>query len=96
MFLHIFKIMNSNFWKEISNQINLAIKEKKLKGREVAKKAWIAVTYVSEIRRGNRVPSLEKLNDICNAIWIEIHELFTKIYLEQKKENQWENYEEIK
>ncbi len=34
--------MNSNFWKEISNQIDRAIKEKKLKGREVAKKAWIA------------------------------------------------------
>ena len=85
--------MNSNFWKEISNQIDSAIKEKKLKGREVAKKAWIAVTYVSEIRRGNRVPSLEKLNDICNAIWIEIHELFTKIYLKQLKESQWNNYE---
>ena len=88
--------MISNFWKEISNQIDLAMKERKLKGRVVAKKAWITETYISEIKLGNRTPSLEKLNDICNAIWIEIHELFTKIYLEQWGETKSYNYEEIK
>ncbi len=88
--------MNSNFWKEISNQIDFAMKERKLKGRVVAKKAWITETYISEIKLGNRTPAIDTLNNVCNAIWIDIHVLFTKIYLEQWGGTKSYNYEEIK
>lgn len=88
--------MNSNLWKEIWDNIKEVMKSRKLKGSHIAIKAWITKSYISEIIHGNRIPSIETLHDVCNAIWIDIHVLFTKIYLEQWKKTQGDNYEEIK
>lgn len=88
--------MNSDLWKVIWNKINDVMKNRKLKSRHVAIKAWISKSYISEIIHGNRTPSIETLYDVCDAIWIDIHVLFTKIYLEQWKETQGDNYEKIK
>ena len=88
--------MNSNLWKDIWNKLNEVMNNRKLKGSHIAVKAWITKSYISEITHGNRVPSIETLNDVCDAIWIDIHVLFTKIYLEQWKKTQGDNYEIIK
>ncbi|WP_367618009.1 helix-turn-helix domain-containing protein [Weizmannia agrestimuris] len=49
---------------------------KGLRGNEVAKKAFISQSYLSDIENGRTTPSLDKLSTICDALEISLAELF--------------------
>ncbi|KYC77538.1 MULTISPECIES: helix-turn-helix domain-containing protein [Heyndrickxia] len=49
---------------------------KGLRGNEVAKKAFISQSYLSDIENGRTTPSLDKLSTICDALEISLAEFF--------------------
>ena len=43
---------------------------------ELAEKADISMNFLSEIERGNKWPSSENLQNLANALGVEVYELF--------------------
>lgn len=63
--------------KEIGAKLKKIRDDKGLSIREVAEKIDVHFTYISKIENG-KVPSLEKLNKLCDLYGIKISSLFGK------------------
>ncbi|SRR5690606_9230015 len=46
---------------------------------ELAKKAYISQSYLSDIEKGRTAPSLDKLSSICEALGISLSEFFGEV-----------------
>jgi len=46
---------------------------------ELANKAFISQSYLSDIEKGRTAPSLDKLNIICDTLGISLSEFFGKV-----------------
>ncbi|PCJ19314.1 MAG: transcriptional regulator [Candidatus Cloacimonadota bacterium] len=57
-------------------------KDLSLSQKEMANKLGWHQTYISQLEKGYRVPSLENLIDISNALDIELHTILDFRYLE--------------
>lgn len=64
-----------NIGKRVRNLRN----SKGLNVTELANKAFISQSYLSDIETGRTAPSLDKLNIICNTLGISLSEFFGKI-----------------
>ncbi len=49
--------------------------------REVAKSARVSLGYLSEVERGQKEPSSELLNSICDALGISLSSLMSDVAL---------------
>jgi len=52
---------------------------KDLNVTELANKAFISQSYLSDIEKGRTAPSLDKLNIICDTLGISLSEFFGKV-----------------
>jgi XRE family transcriptional regulator of biofilm formation len=66
-----------NLDKEIGLKLKKIRESKGLSVREVAERIDVHFTYISKIERG-QIPSVEKLNKLCNLYGISLPELFGK------------------
>jgi transcriptional regulator with XRE-family HTH domain len=55
---------------------NLRLK-KKFKATDFAKTVGISRVYLNEIERGNKIPTIETLQKICDALQISLSEFFS-------------------
>ncbi|HEX6594167.1 MAG TPA: helix-turn-helix transcriptional regulator [Bacillota bacterium] len=61
---------------DIGKRIRNLRQAKGLNVTQLAKKAYISQTYLSDIETGRTAPSLDKLNIICEALDISLSQFF--------------------
>ncbi len=66
--------------KDIKKAFWLKVKEErqkqKLSQEELAFKAGLHRTYISDIERGNKNISLENIERIANSLWVDLYNIF--------------------
>lgn len=68
--------MSKKLAKRIGNNIKVIRLKKKLTSEKLAYENEISKGYMSDIENGNRLPSLEMLEKIAEALDVDIKELF--------------------
>lgn len=73
----------------INAALGTAIREKRhalgISQEQLAARSNLHRTYVADVERGNRNPSLESIHAIANGLGIQISELFRHIENKQKR-----------
>ncbi len=73
----------------INAALGTAIREKRhalgISQEQLAARSNLHRTYVADVERGNRNPSLESIHAIANGLGIQISELFRHMELKQKR-----------
>ena len=73
----------------INAALGIAIRAKRhalgISQEELAARSNLHRTYVADVERGNRNPSLESIHAIANGLGIQISELFRRIEIQQKR-----------
>lgn len=64
---------------DIGNRIRNLRLAKNLSVTQLAKKAYISQSYLSDIESGRTAPSLDKLNIICETLDISLSEFFGSV-----------------
>ena len=53
--------------------------EKNLRQEDIAERAGLSANYIGMIERGEKVPSLEKFIDICNALQVSADQILADV-----------------
>ena len=73
----------------INAALGIAIRAKRhalgISQEELAARSNLHRTYVADVERGNRNPSLESIHAIANGLGIQISELFRRIENQHKR-----------
>ena len=64
---------------DIGDRIRNLRQSKNLTVTQLAKKAYISQSYLSDIETGRTAPSLDKLNIICDTLEISLSEFFGSV-----------------
>ena len=71
----------------LGQQIKKIRQERKLTQSACSKQALLAKSHLSQIEAGKRVPSLEKLFDLCEVLCIKMSEIFVCFDVRVEKDN---------
>ncbi len=53
--------------------------EKNLRQEDIAERAGLSTNYIGMIERGEKIPSLEKFIDICNALHVSADQILADV-----------------
>ena len=53
--------------------------EKSLRQEDIAERAGLSANYIGMIERGEKIPSLEKFIDICNALHVSADQILADV-----------------
>lgn len=76
----------SNVKQRFGKAIRRRRRELDLSQEELAERAELHRTYVSDIERGDRNPSLENVEKLAKALNLKVSELFTRYGVEEEPE----------
>ena len=63
--------------KEVGNRIKFLREQRNLNRNQLANNAGVSPTYIYQLERGEKSPTIEYLNHICWGLGITINEFFT-------------------
>lgn len=62
----------------LGRAVNVILAEKRMSRKDLSDAAKISYPYLSEFLRGQKMPTLKKLNDVAKALGIDLSELLAK------------------
>jgi transcriptional regulator with XRE-family HTH domain len=79
--------MRNDIGKIIGDRIRIYRKRRRMSQEELAHLSSFSVSFIGEVERSEKSPSLDNLNKICRALGITIQELFDQAQpIDQSKE----------
>lgn len=63
----------------IGANIRMFRMEKNLRQEDIAERAGLSTNYIGMIERGEKIPSLEKFIDICNALHVSADQILADV-----------------